>query len=514
MQGEFEEFFKDQKFGPRNGFEPREFQVSALFDFIAFSNQPKVMESGRRVGWIFNGGTGAGKTKLSALVASHSLNVGGAKQVVVVVPNKTILRKTKADFLKFFGIDLAVFNKRKHSDGVPRLQQGYILTYAALLSDPTLHRRLCSFTDTLVIFDEIHHLGDDPGSMWGARAIEAFGEAAHIVGLTGTPYRCDNSFIPFVEYFPTERSGLMRFKANKTYALGEAVADGYCRKPKFIFHYGEVKIRSGEDWKKISFHDSVSEDMARERLRGAVVFGSSTRKDMLRRALEQCRLEKRKVIIFLGGDTDGDTTPTNDATNYLPAELVELGLGSGDYEVVTGDDPTAQKRIDEFPKHPTKWILVSIQMVSEGTDIPPLSAAIFLTSITAKQTTIQRIGRVLRMMENDPHKDALIFMFADSNLKQLAREIEDEVQHEINLKKRREREGNGEGGANKPKQKTEAIGVGDAPVDSVITSLKSGKVVEFEGAEITEVMSRLKDAGQSCSYENAVSYLLGRKGEL
>lgn len=306
----------------------------------------------------------------------------------------------------------------------------------------------------------------------------------------------------------------MRFKANKTYTLGEAVADGYCRKPKFPLHYGEVKIRNGDEWKIISFHDSVSEDMEKERLRGAVVFGATTRKDMLRRALEQCRLEKRKVIIFLGGDTDGDTTPTNDATNYLPSELVELGYGSDDYEVVTGDDPTAQKRIEEFPKHPTKWILISIQMVSEGTDIPPLSAAIFLTSITAKQTTIQRIGRVLRMMENDPHTDALIFMFADPNLKQLAREIEDEVEHEVNLKKRREREGNGEGGTNKPKRKTEAIGIGDAPLDCVITSLKSGKVVEFNGAEITEVMSRLKEAGQPCNYECAISFLLGRKGEL
>jgi superfamily II DNA or RNA helicase len=499
----FEEFFEGQTYGPRNEFEPRQYQVHCLNDYAKFINQEPLFIEGKRIAYIINGGTGCGKTKLVALLASHVFNIKEAEQIIVVVPNRSIRKKTREDFRDFFGLNLVVFNQRKHRDGIPRMQDGYILTYAALLSDPTLHRRLCLGVKTLVFFDEIHHLGDHPDCTWGPKSMEAFGGAAHIIGGTGTPYRLDNHPIPFVEYEPTPRHGILRFKANFTYTLGQAVADGHCRKPMFAFHYGNVKIRDASGVESVIGFDnkSVSDEMKSLRLRGAVAFGSSLRKDFLRQTLDRCRLEKRKVIIFLGGDTCGETTPTDDATEFLPSELLDLGYGCEQFEIVTGDDPTSQKKIDDFAHHPSKWILVSINMVSEGTDIPPLSAAIFLTSITAKQTTIQRIGRALRLREQDPHEDALIFMFADPSLMEIAKEIEEEVKQEITLKKRRELEGGNGGGS--PHKRSEAIGVGDAPLKVVIFNNS-----EFPAEAVEKALQQVKDKGLPATYQNAVLTLL------
>ncbi len=53
---------------------------------------------------------------------------------------------------------------------------------------------------TLVVFDEIHHGGD--AKSWGEAIREAFDDATRRLALTGTPFRSDDSAIPFVTYEP------------------------------------------------------------------------------------------------------------------------------------------------------------------------------------------------------------------------------------------------------------------------------------------------------------------------
>jgi superfamily II DNA or RNA helicase len=111
---------------------------------------------------------------------------------------------------------------------------------------------------------------------------------------------------------------------------------------------------------------------------------------------------------------------------FLPSELHELGYTDDDIAIIVGGNKNKNphKEVNEFRKS-SKRILICINMLSEGVDIPELSAAIFLTAVTAKQTTIQRIGRAIRLM--DPHKTALIFMFADPAYISIAEEIEADI---------------------------------------------------------------------------------------
>lgn len=470
--------FNNQFFGPRNGFEFRDWQSECgdayAADVMRFRESFGVEVQHR---FTVIAGTGSGKTKAVAGLAAWLLNMRFIDQIVFVCPNRAIRRKTQKDLRHFFNIHLAVFHKAKHKEGIPREVQGYILTYGALRSDPTLHRRICSRTATLVIFDEIHHLGDE--SAWGAAAEEAFGKVPFVIGMSGTPYRSDNRRIPFVLYEDAkDESGLLQFRADYSYNLGRAVADGVCRDPLFVFHRGKVRIRPDTDAGEIevTFDDTrVSEAISALRLCGAVRYGAETRRRMLADALARCRDERRKVIIFLGGDTEGDQTPSEDARIFLPEELITLGISPTEFEIVTGDDKEAHGKIESFGAS-EKWILISINMVSEGVDIAELSAAIFLTSITAKQTTVQRIGRILRRMgEDDPFADALVFMFGDPNYKRLEDEIRAIITHEVCLK--RAKRGDGEaatGGDGTRRQRAEAVGIEGGQIETT----------KFHGVEI------------------------------
>jgi superfamily II DNA or RNA helicase len=498
--------FASTPFPFRNNFEPRDWQSECV---EAYRSSVEICEpSGGPHIFSVGAGTGSGKTKAAGMIAAFDLNTKRVEQVVVVVPNRSILKKTQRDFKHFFGIDLHRFNKKKHEHGVPRLVDGYILTYGALLNNQTLHRQLCQSTRTLVIFDEVHHLSEN--GEWGKAAIEAFQNARFVLALTGTPYRPvgDPRIWP-LSYEETDTNGLVRLRLDHSYPLGRAVADGVCRKPTFMFSSGDVQMRFTPESPYIvaSFDDTdVTQKVTRERLRGAVRYGTATRLAMLRDALAQCRSERRKVIVFLGGDTEGDLTPTEDAVSFLPQELEGLGYGKEEYETVTGDDDDALRKIDAFGSHPTKWILVSINMVSEGTDIPELSAAIFLTSVTAKQTTVQRIGRALRLMgDDDIHVDALIFMFADPELIELGDEIDTEIKKEIDLR-RIKRESNGDEKEGKDrKTRAESFGISGGEL----------KMVLFHGCKWSEdqfkqAMKEVKETGLPMTVLNAVLLLRER----
>ncbi len=140
--------FDNQTFGPCNGLEPRDWQNECTRKYqesVADWESTRPPPDGPHL-FTIHAGTASGKTKAAGILAAFLLNSKRVEQVVFVCPNRSIRSKTRKDMLQFLGIDLTVFKKLKHANGIPRMQQGYILTYGALMADPTLHRRLCQAT--------------------------------------------------------------------------------------------------------------------------------------------------------------------------------------------------------------------------------------------------------------------------------------------------------------------------------------------------------------------------------
>lgn len=449
--------FKGMDFVAPSGFEPRDWQSTNLEMFSAWLKS-RLVDPNDPMSYLVVAGVGSGKTIGAALMGAYLLNNGTVHRIVYVAPNKTIIRSVKKAFSRF-GIDLVEWSNQIHKSGEPRSFHGNITTYQSVVRQPELQRALlkkpgCS---TAVFFDEIHHLGDDQS--WGEQAKEAFGPAKVLIGLSGTPFRTDNQLIPFVEYENLD-SKLKRYKPNFSYPLGSAVFDNLCRKPFFEWLTGSVQIDRATGAQDIcSFDDDVNEDTANMLVNGAVDPKSTLRLYALRKSVEECR-GKRKLIIFVGGDSTSDEKPTIDASETLPSQLASIGVSPTDMVSVTSKTKRPHEVLAGFGSSQA-WILICVNMASEGVDIPELSAALFLTSVTAKQTTIQRIGRILRMRStNDPIKTAIIYMFKDSRYVEYSKEIENEILDEIKLRSIRDIQPSDVTGI-KPTKRTISLGIGE-----------------------------------------------------
>lgn len=508
FQGYLDNLFQGQSFGPRDGFSPLAWQAAirdvykdSIVNFLESSHGNG--HAGQHV-FPFFAATATGKTKASGLLSSFLFNHGLINQMFFACPNESILFKTKDDYLKNFGIHLEQFRIGRDGHGVPRHFHGLLITYQHLfkLWDNEKRRKYLPGIfggRSLVIFDEVHHLIEDES--WGLAALHAFMGASFVVSMTGTPFNSKRGRFAYCNYVETEdtaRSGLYRLKADFNFSLGTAAAEGIVRKPHFIFsgrmedgpEATRIEIRippNLDETRTVTFDDKLDDALSKLRLRGAVVAGSVSRKTFLRNALALCEEEGRRVVIFLGGDTKGSRTATLDANVLLPAELREFGYTDDDFETIVGvgkdgeklDNKEILRRINAFGKSDKK-ILICINMISEGVDIPELSAAIFLTVVTAKQTTIQRIGRALRLM--DPHMTALIFMFADPTNVAIAREIEAEIKAEesrLGRKARVERSPAEEG----KYRRAEAVGISGGNLSSAIFDGQENRMADYKAVE-------------------------------
>src|SRR5690348_5023947 len=121
---------------------------------------------------------------------------GRASRVVVAAPTTHICRQWAADAARY-GIDLEP-NRPNAAGPEPRDRHGIAVTYATLAAGPGTHRRRAAESPTLLIADEPHHMGED--ASWGRATRGAFEQAAFRLLLSGTPFRSDNTPIPWIAY--------------------------------------------------------------------------------------------------------------------------------------------------------------------------------------------------------------------------------------------------------------------------------------------------------------------------
>ena len=141
---------------------------------------------------------GSGKTAFALRVAGELLADGAVEQITVVVPTEHLKTQWALAAARVgIALDPKFSNSAAHTSSE---YHGVVVTYAQVASHPTRHRVRTENRRTLVVFDEIHHGGD--AKSWGEAIREAFDDATRRLALTGTPFRSDDSAIPFVTYAP------------------------------------------------------------------------------------------------------------------------------------------------------------------------------------------------------------------------------------------------------------------------------------------------------------------------
>lgn len=359
---------------------------------------------------------GAGKTTFALRIAAELLNDRTVDAVTVVVPTEHLkIQWAQSAARSGIALDPKFSNSNSQTSAE---YHGVVVTYAQVASHPTRHRVRTENRKTLVIFDEIHHGGDSKS--WGDAMREAFDDATRRLSLTGTPFRSDDSPIPFVNY-ETDGAGFQQSKADHVYGYSDALADGVVRPVVFLAYSGEARWRdsAGEEHSARLGEPLTAEQTARA-WRTALNPTGEWMPAVIAAADKRLQQKRQHVP-----DAGGMIIATNQTTARAYADLLIKITGEAP-TVVLSDDPGASDRISQYSEGTSRW-LVAVRMVSEGVDVPRLSVGVYATSASTPLFFAQAIGRFVRSRRAG--ETASIFLPSVPNLLLLASEMEAQRNH-------------------------------------------------------------------------------------
>lgn len=94
--------------------------------------------------------------------------------------------------------------------------------------------------------------------------------------------------------------------------------------------------------------------------------------------------------------------------------------------IITSEDPDSQEKLKRFRQSNQRW-LVTVGMVTEGTDIPRLQVCCHLSRICTELHFRQVLGRVLRCRGKRDANTAVLFIPAQPDLVAYANRLQCEV---------------------------------------------------------------------------------------
>jgi len=360
----------------------------------------------------------AGKTTFGLHIAHRMLRAKFVSRVVVAGPTTHICRQWAADAGRY-GVDLEP--NRPNSDGPESADfHGIAVTYQTIAAGPDTHRLAAGRRPTLLIADEPHHMGDQ--AAWGLRTRSAFDGARFCLLLSGTPFRSDNSAIPWVTY---DEDGLSQ--ADYAYGYPQALRDRVCRPITFLPYDGEMEWLSDGRLRSADFDLVLPAPEAARRLRTALSPEGEWMGEVLRDA------DARLSEVRADGHPEAGGLVIASDQDHARAIAARLGSISAERpELVMSDEPDASRRIAEFASSGQRW-LVSVLMVSEGVDIPRLRVGVYATAARTELFFRQVVGRFIRATPGPRRQMSYLLMPADPRLKALAHEIELERRHALDL---------------------------------------------------------------------------------
>jgi len=367
-------------------FKPREWQQRMLQSWI---NRPIDSK-----GYLAVCAPGSGKTSAALMIVRRWLNGARDRKVIIVVPSKNLQLSWRDIANKFFQINLETEDCSSNKHGF----HGSVTTYQGVSSAHEYIRKRVSQSDTMVIFDEVHHCSDR--NDWGGKLNNAFGYACEVLMLSGTPWRTDKHPISFATY---GSDGLV--KADFTFTYPEARQAGHIRRPSFSFEAGKV-TEVVQNRSYVVSLDVPEDDQTDFRLTPLVATDDGYIRRLIEKghnALKQARQQRPQA----GGIIMCIDIPHAQRVAALVKKI------TGDEAVIICSDPEIENStVDQFRKSDAPW-LVTVKKVSEGTDIPRLEVLVWLTNVVSGTFFHQAVGRVIRKQStNDDIAQVILPAFA------------------------------------------------------------------------------------------------------
>lgn len=297
-------------------------------------------------------GTGGGKTYTFSHIAQNAVAKGN--NVLILAHRRELIRQTSQS-LRDIGVSHGVIAPR-----VPRMTQPI-----QVASVHTLVRRMDRYNwrPGLIIVDEAHHLVD--GSTWG-KIIEYY-EGTPILGVTATPTRLDGRGLG------READGVF-----DTMVVGpsirELIDQGYLAPPVVYapptaVDLSGVRTRGGD-----FAAGALADAMDKPTITG----------DAVRHYQKLCTGEP--AIAFCASINHAEHVAERFRAAGYQAASIDGNMDGKEREQRIRDLGNGQLHV-----------LTSCDIVSEGTDIPVVSAAILLRPTQSESLFLQQVGRSLRV---------------------------------------------------------------------------------------------------------------------
>ena len=350
--------------------------------------------------------TATGKTLLAAEFARRLIDKGEIDTVLVFCPSLEIQKGIQQTFSKQLR---APFDGGLHA-------KGRVMTYQAMLFQSEAFWEVLTNHRVLVIFDEIHHCAGTQYSKtnsWGNQILNLIaGNARFVLCLSGTPWRSDQLPIATALYHSNTK-----IQCDYTYGLTDAVQDGVCRVPNVtLIDNAQVNVTTEAEGKKT--FDSIADALINSDLKYADILSNLT----AQRYMLKCGIEKLNTFRSDDPKAGGLVVASSVVHAVQLAELLQYEFHQT-VAVVSYLHPNSSGSIDTFKTANTRWV-VSVGMISEGTDIPRLQVCCFLSSILTEMNYRQVLGRILRKTQSPSIREtAWMFTFAEPTLVQHAKQL-------------------------------------------------------------------------------------------
>jgi superfamily II DNA or RNA helicase len=350
---------------------------------------------------------GAGKTMAALHVAREWVMANQhRRRLFIVGSTRNIIDQWQADGAKF-GLNIQVDS----FTGCREDYHGHAMTYQLVTMRANPLQHWCSHYDAMVILDEVHHCGDEQA--FGEAVKEAFCKAEEKLLLSGTPWKSNGVEIPFVKY-----NGDGYAVGDYIYGVTEALRDDVVCRLAFEFHKGSVTNQTTGEVQHIN-ENEVDEAAERSLSRLLSVSDSYVREliSASHRTLVECR--KRNP------DAAALAVCIDQAHAERMQKLIREVTGCK-VEVIVSDDERATTTVSKFRNGHSEW-LVSVGMISEGTDIPRLKVLCWMTNKVTQLLFRQICGRVSRRIAGRKDRNAYVFLPEDHRLVAFAKKF-DELQ--------------------------------------------------------------------------------------
>ncbi|MDO6620176.1 DEAD/DEAH box helicase [Shewanella sp. 6_MG-2023] len=352
---------------------------------------------------------GAGKTIMASEVAAQLLEQDLIDFVLCFSPSINISQGIKHTFsrlleCRFDGVIGAV---------------GCSYTYQSMLSFKEDFWQLLKQNRVLVIFDEIHHCSGsslEDANAWGEEILlNIQSQAEYTLALTGTPWRSDQAPIALSRYTDPDN----QIQCDYIYGLRDAVADGVCRGPKIVLIDNERIAVTDEENETKTFNSLEA------LFKGSLVTYQSIIKN---------DIAIRHALTLATNKLDDIRLHNPNAAGLVVASSIEhaayiLNMLRSEYgqtaEIVTYKEDLPSHKINEFRNSTKNWI-VSVGMISEGTDIPRLQVCCHLSRVKTELYFRQVLGRILRV-NKAINQEAWLYTFAAPKLIEFANRIAEEI---------------------------------------------------------------------------------------